>query len=79
MRSVIAGDAPEALGHQSRRPDRVVVAADNCSDRTAEIAREWGYEVFETTANEHKKAGALNQVLSLLLPEMGPTDVVLGG
>ena len=67
----------EALGHQSRQPDRVIVVADNCHDRTAAIAREWGYEAFETVDNEGKKAGALNQVLAVLLPGMGPEDVVL--
>lgn len=67
----------EALGQQSRLPDRVIVVADNCSDRTEAIAGEWGYEAFKTVVNEHKKAGALNQVLAVLLPEMGPEDVVL--
>jgi poly-beta-1,6-N-acetyl-D-glucosamine synthase len=52
----------ESCLHQSRRPDRVVVAADNCTDRTVEMARSvTGVEVFETVDNRHKKSGALNQ------------------
>src|SRR5215210_2811674 len=33
------GACVESLLRQSRRPDRIVVVADNCSDRTAEVAR----------------------------------------
>ena len=66
-----------ALGHQTRMPDRVIVVADNCTDRTVAIAREMGHEAFETVANAHKKGGALNQVLATLLPLAGPNDVVL--
>ena len=46
---------------QTRPPDRILVAAYNCSDRTAEIARTCGAEVIETVDNRAKKAGALNQ------------------
>jgi cellulose synthase/poly-beta-1,6-N-acetylglucosamine synthase-like glycosyltransferase len=47
---------------QERRADRVVVAADNCTDATVAIARAYeGVEVFETVENTHKKPGALNQ------------------
>jgi len=54
---------------QERQPDRVVVAADNCTDHTVEIARSKNAStpgdarvaVFETVENTHKKAGALNQ------------------
>jgi cellulose synthase/poly-beta-1,6-N-acetylglucosamine synthase-like glycosyltransferase len=66
-----------ALGEQTRPPDRVVVVADNCTDRTVEIAREFGYEAFETTGNVHKKGGALNQALRKILPGMGADDVVM--
>ena len=44
--------------------DRVVVVADNCTRRTAEIAREHGADVFTTIGNTEKKAGALNQALA---------------
>jgi cellulose synthase/poly-beta-1,6-N-acetylglucosamine synthase-like glycosyltransferase len=67
----------EALQHQSRRADRVIVVADNCQDRTAEIAREMGHEAFETVENRHKKGGALNQVLAVILPETHDEDVIL--
>jgi len=70
-------DALLSVGAQTRLPDRVVVVADNCSDRTAEVARLWGAEVFETTGNRHKKAGALNQALEDVLPEMLEEDAVL--
>ncbi len=66
-----------ALAEQTRRPDRVVVVADNCTDDTADIARRFGHEVVETVGNTHKKGGALNQALASLLPRMGPDDAVM--
>ena len=66
-----------ALAQQTRLPDRVIVVADNCTDRTVSIARDMGHEAFETVGNIHKKGGALNQVLSRILPPSGPHDVVL--
>jgi poly-beta-1,6-N-acetyl-D-glucosamine synthase len=67
----------EALSDQTRQPDRVIVVADNCTDRTAAIAREMDYEAFETVDNHHKKGGALNQALAALLPEATADDVIL--
>ena len=69
--------ALESLRTQTRPPDRVVVVADNCTDRTAEIARLHGAEVRHTEGNVEKKAGALNQQLAELLPHTGPHDVVM--
>ncbi len=66
-----------ALSEQTRPPDRVIVVADNCTDRTADVAREMGHEVFETVNNTHKKGGALNQVLAQLLPVSESKDVIL--
>ncbi len=66
-----------ALFAQTRRPDRVVVVADHCTDFTVNIARAWGVEIFKTVDNRHKKAGALNQALARVLPDHGDNDVVL--
>ena len=66
-----------ALQKQTRAPDRVIVVADNCTDRTVEIALEMGYEAIESVDNEHKKGGALNQALARILPESGPRDVIM--
>lgn len=45
-----------ALKQQTRAPDRVIVVADNCTDRTVQIAEEMGYEAIESVDNVHKKA-----------------------
>lgn len=57
---LIAGTL-ESLRAQTWKPDRILVVADNCTDRTAEIALSFGVEVMETVGNTAKKAGALNQ------------------
>ena len=51
----------DALLKQTRRPDRIVVVADNCSDRTVEIAQGFGKRVtvIETVGNRDRKVGAL--------------------
>ncbi|HZX02654.1 glycosyltransferase family 2 protein [Kribbella sp.] len=66
-----------ALRQQTRRPDHIIVIADNCTDGTAEVARAHRVEVYETVGNVHKKAGGLNQVLDLLLPGLADDDVIL--
>ena len=71
------GQTIASLLQQSRSPDRVIVVADNCTDRTVERARAAGVEVIESVGNTHKKAGALNQVLAGLLPGLGDNDVVM--
>lgn len=55
----------------------MIVVADNCTDETASIAAAHGAEVFATVGNTEKKAGALNQALRGLLPDMGDNDVVM--
>ncbi|WP_049829446.1 glycosyltransferase [Arthrobacter sp. RIT-PI-e] len=67
----------DSLRRQTQAPDHIIVAADNCSDGTVEIARAMGVEVLETRDNAAKKAGALNQGLALVLPDLQPHDVVL--
>lgn len=72
------GSTLAALRAQSRVPDRVIVVADNCTDATVAIAAGVaGVEVFQTSGNRHKKAGALNQALALVLPQLADEDVVL--
>lgn len=62
---------------QSRRPDRIIVVADNCTDSTVAIARRHDVEVIESQGNTKKKAGALNQVLAAMLPKQGDNDLVM--
>lgn len=52
----------EALLRQDRRPDKIVVLADNCTDSTVYRASGYGkyVTVVETKNNKHKKSGALN-------------------
>jgi poly-beta-1,6-N-acetyl-D-glucosamine synthase len=72
------GLALESLAEQTRRPDLVVVVPDNCTDRTAEIAGTHdGVVVAPSRGNAHKKAGALNQILTRMLPVLDATDAVM--
>jgi len=68
--------AIRSLQEQTAPPERIVVVADNCTDSTADIARSYRAEVFTPTANTAKKAGALNQALDHLLPDLLDTDLV---
>jgi cellulose synthase/poly-beta-1,6-N-acetylglucosamine synthase-like glycosyltransferase len=70
-------NAISGLETQSVAPDKIVVVTDNCTDDTAAVAQALGAEVFETVDNGHKKAGALNQALAWLLPQLSPDDVIL--
>lgn len=66
-------DALWALKQQTRQPDRVIVVLDNCTDNTRErmwaFERGWIAEAFYTSGNRDKKAGALNQALSVVDPQ----------
>jgi cellulose synthase/poly-beta-1,6-N-acetylglucosamine synthase-like glycosyltransferase len=75
--SLTIGAALASLHGQSRPPDRIVVVADNCTDDTAEIAQRNGAEVFTTVGNSEKKAGALNQALSEMFPQIDANDVTM--
>lgn len=73
-------ESVQGLLGQSSRPTHIVVIADNCTDNTVTVVEEAGLEgvsVFQTTGNKDKKAGALNQYLSLVLPMLADDDVVL--
>jgi cellulose synthase/poly-beta-1,6-N-acetylglucosamine synthase-like glycosyltransferase len=67
----------KSLMEQDRKPERVIVVADNCTDDTVAMAKSLGVEVFESVGNVDKKAGALNQVLATLLPSLGENDTVM--
>ncbi|MEU6273047.1 glycosyltransferase family 2 protein [Streptomyces populi] len=71
------GAAIAALREQSWKLERIVVAADNCADATADVARRAGAMVVESVNNRHKKAGALNQALDRVLHGLAPDDLVL--
>lgn len=71
------GQTLSSLWKQTRKPDYIIVIADNCTDATAEIARANGASVFETINNQYKKAGGLNQVLRNILPKMDASDIVM--
>ena len=73
----VLGSTLDSLAEQTRRPDRVVVIADNCTDATVEVARRRGVDVVETVGNKEKKAGALNQQLARVLPNADVVDVVM--
>ncbi|MGJ6981409.1 glycosyltransferase family 2 protein [Aestuariimicrobium soli] len=70
-------DTLASLRAQQSPPERIIVVADNCTDRTVELARAAGVEVIETVANQHKKAGGLNQALARVLPDQGENDAVM--
>lgn len=56
-----------SLKSQTRKPDYIFVIPNNCTDRTAEKAREAGAYVIEMPGpNPDKKAGAINYALDKL-------------
>src|SRR5690606_5808931 len=62
---------------QTIQPDHILVVSDNSTDRTVEIARGMGADVMQTVGNKHKKAGALNQALRHILPDLDDDDLIL--
>ncbi|MEY9848649.1 biofilm PGA synthesis N-glycosyltransferase PgaC [Streptacidiphilus sp. BW17] len=67
----------ESLAAQTRPPDEVIVVADRCTDQTARISSAHGAKAIETVGNTQDKAGALNQVLDRLLPQLSDHDAVM--
>jgi cellulose synthase/poly-beta-1,6-N-acetylglucosamine synthase-like glycosyltransferase len=67
----------EALQGQDHAISRIIVIADNCVDPTVSVARSAGAIVAPTVSNVHRKAGALNQTLDVVLPQLEPHDHVL--
>ena len=71
------GTTIKSVQSQSRRPDAIAVVCDNCTDNTAEVARGYGVHVLFSVRNAGRKAGAMNQALAILLPELADDDLVV--
>jgi cellulose synthase/poly-beta-1,6-N-acetylglucosamine synthase-like glycosyltransferase len=70
--------ALRSLERQVQIPDLVIVVADNCTDNTVEVVSgHRGAVVVSSIANHDKKAGALNQALSQILPHLADHDAVM--
>ena len=73
------GDTIEAVLGQTRKPDHVYVLTDNCiDDAIAERAAQYPVSITCTVGNAFKKAGNLNSALSLILPQLDDSDVIMG-
>jgi poly-beta-1,6-N-acetyl-D-glucosamine synthase len=64
------------LKDQTRPPSRIIVVSDNSTDATISLAAAAGAEVQVSVDNTHKKAGALNQALGRILPDLDDTDFI---
>ena len=71
------GTTIKSVQSQSRQPDAIAVVCDNCTDNTAEVARGYGVRVLFSVRNAGRKAGAMNQALAILLPELADDDLVV--
>lgn len=74
--------ALSGLKNQTEPLDLTIVVMDNCTDNTEQVALEYSSKdflvmTFETTNNSLKKAGALNQILSLILGRIDPETRIL--
>lgn len=69
--------ALDSLRAQTRRPDEIIVLADNCTDDTVAVALAAGVSVVETLGNGDGKAGALNALLDEIMPLLDDEDSVL--
>lgn len=66
-----------SLRGQTLPASSITVVCDNCTDNTGEIAWSLGVNVLVTQGNTARKAGALNQALPRVLPDLAPHDLVL--
>ncbi len=66
-----------SLAGQSEPPREIIVIADNCTDRTEQIAADLSATCLRTQDNDHKKAGGLNQALDAILPRLQDDDLIL--
>jgi poly-beta-1,6-N-acetyl-D-glucosamine synthase len=64
------------LKDQTCPPSRIIVVSDNSTDATISLAAAAGAEVQVSADNTHKKAGALNQALGRILPDLDDTDFI---
>jgi poly-beta-1,6-N-acetyl-D-glucosamine synthase len=69
-------DTVNALLTQEHPVDRLIVICDNCTDDTEAVARKAGAETYITVDNKHMKAGGLNTLLALVMPDLGDDDLV---
>lgn len=66
----------KSLRRQTRRPDEIIVLANNCTDATVALAIAAGVSVVETDAGDGK-AGALNGLLAEITPMLDDDDCIL--
>ncbi len=66
----------KSILNQVNQPDKIVVIADNCTDKTAEVSRQYGVTVIERQDNEKRGKGyALDYGLNFL--KNYPPDIVI--
>jgi len=74
---LVIGETLASISRQLETGDRLVVIADNCSDRTAEVARECGAEVTVRTDPVLRGKGyAMDHGLKFL-QETGPRETII--
>lgn len=66
-----------SLNGQTRRPDEIIVLADNFTDDTIPLVLAAGITVVETQGNPDGKAGALNGLLDQILPLLDADDCIV--
>jgi cellulose synthase/poly-beta-1,6-N-acetylglucosamine synthase-like glycosyltransferase len=67
----------ESVHAQTVQPSIIIVAANNCTDETEDVARASGAVVFIAEPNKQKKAGALNLTLNFVMRYLRNNDAVL--